>query len=147
MELESLARRVGSSRALAFHARVIRKSAEGHSDQELSRRVHSCAATVGRWRNRFASQRVDGLYDEPRPGAPPKIVDATIESIVVKTLESLPEGATHWSTRELARKSGLNATFIRRIWKAFGLQPHQSETFQLSTDDRRSVERAKDIGS
>jgi transposase len=91
-------------------------------------------ATVGKWRRRFVEQRVDGLRDEPRSGAPRTIEDERIEAIIVRTLESLPADATHWSSRGMAKASGLSVSSVQRIWRAFGLQPHRMETFKLSTD-------------
>jgi transposase len=99
---------------------------------------------VGKWRARFLKARLEGLYDEPRPGAPRKIGDDQIEQIVIQTLESTPRGQTHWSTRELAKASGLSRMTISRIWRAFGLQPHRSETFKLSPDPLL-VEKVRDI--
>lgn len=89
---------------------------------------------MGRWRNRFARQRFGGLSDEPRPGVPRTITDAQIEEVVVRTLEEVPEGATHWSKRELARRVGLSPTTVHRIWRAFGLKPWLTEEFKVSTD-------------
>jgi transposase len=90
--------------------------------------------TVGRWRSRFIDSGVDGLLDEPRPGAPCKISDAAVEKAVTLTLESKPKDATHWNTRSLAKRTGLSRSSIARIWRAFGLRPHRSESFKLSTD-------------
>jgi len=90
--------------------------------------------TVGKWRRRFVERGLDGLLDEPRPGVPRKIDDAKVESVIVQTLESQPPAATHWSTRSMARHSGISTSSVGRIWRAFGLQPHRVETFKLSTD-------------
>jgi len=92
------------------------------------------AVTVSKWRRRFLANRLDGLRDEPRSGAPRTIDDARIEAVIVKTLESLPADATHWSSRGMAKASGLSVSTVQRIWRAFGLQPHRQETFKLSTD-------------
>ena len=100
--------------------------------------------TVGKWRRRFLERRLDGLVDEPRPGVPRTIADAQIEAVVVRTLESIPEDATHWSTRSMAEVSGLSQSSVSRIWRAFGLQPHRSETFKLSTNPL-FVEKVRDI--
>jgi transposase len=99
---------------------------------------------VGKWRGRFLKERLEGLYDEPRPGAPRRIGDEQIEQVVVRTLETKPRGATHWSTRGMAKASGLSRATISRIWRAFGLQPHRSETFKLSPDPLL-VEKVRDI--
>jgi transposase len=101
-------------------------------------------ATVGKWRRRFVERRIAGLMDEPRPGAPRQVTDAQVEEVVVRTLESTPKGATHWSTREMAKATGLSAMTISRIWRAFGLQPHRSETFKLSPDPFL-IEKVRDI--
>src|SRR5262245_42805974 len=86
------------------------------------------------WRARFVTDRVAGLFDEPRPGTPRQITDAKIEDVIVRTLETTPRGATHWSTREMAKATGFSHMTISRVWRAFGLQPHRSETFKLSPD-------------
>jgi hypothetical protein len=88
---------------------------------------------VGKWRARFVHERLDGLYDEPRPGAP-RVTDDQVEQVMVRTLEAMPRGATHWSTRGMAKASGFGRTTVHQIWRAFGLQPHRTETFKLSTD-------------
>jgi transcriptional regulator with XRE-family HTH domain len=99
---------------------------------------------VGKWRRRFIDGRLDGLLDEPRPGGPRRIGDVQIEQVIVKTLESKPRDATHWSTRSMAKATGLSQTTISRIWRAFVLQPHRSETFKLSTDPL-FVEKVRDV--
>jgi transposase len=100
--------------------------------------------TVSKWRARFVEQRLDGLLDAPRPGAPRSIDDTRIDAVIAKTLESVPAGATHWSTRSMARDAGLSQTAVSRIWRAFGLQPHRQETFKLSSDPL-FVEKVRDI--
>jgi transposase len=101
-------------------------------------------ATVGKWRERYRKQGMEGLSDEPRPGAPRSITDAKVEEAVTRTLEDVPAGATHWSTRSLAAQVGLSQTAVVRVWHAFGLQPHRSETFKLSSDPFL-VEKVRDI--
>ena len=100
--------------------------------------------TVGKWRSRFVAQRMEGLYDEPRPGASRKIGDDQIEEVVTKTLETTPKGRTHWSTRSMAKHLGLSHSTIGRIWRTFGLQPHRSESFRLSQDPQL-VEKVRDV--
>jgi transposase len=100
--------------------------------------------TVIKWRHRFLERRLEGLLDEPRPGAPRTITDAAVEQALVRTLESTPRDATHWSTRSLAKACGLSQTAVARIWKAFALQPHRTETFKLSKDPL-FVEKVRDI--
>ena len=132
--LESVAHRARSQPLLARRARVVLACAEGLDNQAAAKKLRCSKGMVGKWRARFLKARLEGLYDEPRPGAPRKIGDDQIEQIVIQTLESTPRGQTHWSTRELAKASGLSRMTISRIWRAFGLQPHRSETFKLSPD-------------
>src|SRR5947208_258257 len=99
---------------------------------------------VGKWRSRFLEARLEGLYDEPRPGAPRKVSDTQVEKVIIQTLESTPRGETHWSTRGLAKATGLSRMTISRIWQAFGLQPHRTETFKLSPDPLL-IEKVRDI--
>jgi transposase len=142
--LERFAARTRSARRLAFRAKVILASASGVSDVAVARRVRASANTVGCWRKRFVQKGIDGLFDEPRPGAPRTIDDAAVEQVVVATLERTPKGATHWSTRTMAKHQGLSHTTVGRIWRAFGLQPHRSETFTISRDPRL-IEKVRDI--
>ena len=142
--LESMAHRARSQPLLARRARVVLACAEGLDNQVAAKKLRCSKGMVGKWRARFLKNRLEGLYDEPRPGAPRKIGDDQIEKIVIQTLESTPRGQTHWSTRELARASGLSRMTISRIWRAFGLQPHRSETFKLSPDPLL-IEKVRDI--
>lgn len=118
--------------------------AEGANNKTVAKRLRVTPLTVGKWRSRFVAHRLDGLMDEPRPGAPRKVSDAKVEEVVTKTLETKPKGATHWSTREMAKRSGLSNATVSRIWRAFGLQPHRTETFKLSPDPLL-VEKVRDI--
>jgi len=142
--LERYVRRGTTAQRLSFRARVILLCAEGLENQQVARRLRTSAVTVGKWRRRFAVDRLDGLLDEPRPGAPRTISDDDVEAAVVKTLESTPRGATHWSTRQLARAVGMSKSSIQRIWHAFGLKPHRTESFQLSKDPLL-IEKVRDI--
>ena len=142
--LESWARRRTTAQALALRARIVLSCSAGGQDGEIGKRLSIGRQTVGRWRRRFMARGVDGLLDEPRPGAPRKISDASVERVVTLTLESKPKDATHWSTRSMAKRSGLSQSAIVRIWRAFGLQPHRVETFKLSTDPL-FVEKVRDI--
>jgi transposase len=117
-----------------MRARIILACAEGLANKDVAARLGVSKQMVTRWRVRFAQERLDGLYDEPRPGAPRTITDAAIEKVVVDTLEKTPRGETHWSTRSMAKHMGLSQSTISRIWRAFELQPHRSETFKLSKD-------------
>jgi transposase len=142
--LESLAHRSRSAPHVARRARLILACAEGTDSKVVARRLHVTPATVSKWRGRFVRQRLDGLYDEPRPGAQRTITDEQVEQVVIRTLETTPRGATHWSTRDMAKAVGLSHMAISRIWRTFGLQPHRSETFKLSTDPLL-VEKVRDI--
>jgi transposase len=142
--LEGYTRRRKTAQALALRARIILRCAEGGESNAIAVEMKISEATVGRWRRRFAKLRLQGLHDEPRPGAPRKISDVTIERVVVDTLESKPKGATHWSTRDMAKHSGLSHSTIGRIWRTFGLQPHRSDAFQLSNDPL-FIDKVRDI--
>src|SRR6476660_7708953 len=142
--LTSLAHRSRSAPHLARRARLILACADGADNKVVARRLHVTPATVCKWRGRFVRQRLDGLYDEPRPGAKRTITDDQVEAVIVRTLETTPRGATHWSTREMAKAVGLSHTAISRIWHTFGLQPHRTETFKLSNDPLL-VEKVRDI--
>ena len=142
--LSALTRKHGAPQALAGRARIILAAAKGLTNQQIAAQVRMCAATVGTWRNRFAERRMDGLYDEPRPGAPREIGDDEIAATIRKTLETVPEGRTHWSSRAMAKEIGHAPSTVQRIWRAFGLQPHRSETFKLSSDPL-FVEKVRDI--
>jgi transposase len=132
--LRRWSRRAMSSQALASRSRIVLACAEGLSNLEVAERLRVSRPTVGKWRTRFLSDRLDGLLDEDRPGRPPSIDLDRIEDIVVATLEQTPRNATHWSRASMARRSGLSKSTIGRIWRDFGLQPHRADTFKLSTD-------------
>ena len=133
-ELTSLAARRNTAQALALRARIVLRCASGAENQQVAADLRIDKTTVGKWRRRFVERRIDGLRDEPRSGAPRTVADARIEAVIVRTLESQPPDATHWSSRGMARASGLSVSTVQRIWRAFGLQPHRLETFKLSTD-------------
>jgi transposase len=143
-ELEALTRRRKTAQALALRARIVLVAAEGGDNRQIAERLRIFRGTVGKWRERFARHRLEGLYDEPRPGAPRQIGDEEIAETVRRTLETRPPGATHWSLRSMAEAVGHAPSTIHRIWKAFGLQPHRSETFKLSSDPL-FVEKVRDI--
>ena len=134
--LESMARRSRTAPQLARRARIVLGCAAGQNNKTVARRLRLSPATVGKWRTRFARDRVDGLLDEPQPGTPRTVTDAQVEQVVITTLETTRAGATHWSTRSLARATGLSRMTVSRIWRAFGLRPHRSKTFKLSPDCR-----------
>lgn len=142
--LQRWARRPKTAQALALRARIVLACADGKSNTVVSARMRLCKPTVGKWRSRFLAQRLDGLLDEPRPGAPRQIGDAQVERVLAVTLEAMPSNATHWSTRLLARRCGMSQSAVSRIWRAFALQPHRSETFKLSRDPL-FIEKVRDI--
>ena len=133
-ELMSLATRRNTAQALALRARIILACSEGGQSKVIAERMGLDRETVGKWRRRFMAQRLEGLRDEPRSGTPRTLEDARIEAVIVRTLETLPPDATHWSSRSMAKASGVSISSVQRIWRAFGLQPHRLETFKLSTD-------------
>jgi len=133
-ELQSLASRRSTAQALALRARIVLACAEGEQNKVVAARLAVDPDTVGKWRRRFAERRLEGLRDEPRSGTPRTVEDARIEAVIVRTLETVPPDATHWSSRGMARACGLSVSTVQRIWRAFGLQPHRLETFKLSTD-------------
>lgn len=142
--LESLAHRSRSAPQVARRARIILACGEDRETTGIARRLHVSATTVCKWRTRFLEDRLDGLFDEPRPGAPRRITDEQVEQVVIRTLETTPRGATHWSLRDMAKASGVSRSTVNRIWRAFSLQPHRSETFKLSPDPLL-VEKVRDI--
>ena len=143
-ELQARVRGRKTTRGDAVRAEIVLRAAEGMTNLAIAERLGVTRLTVASWRKRFAARRLDGLLDEPRPGAPRKIGDEKIAEVVTTTLETMPRAATHWSTRSMARASGLSASTVHRIWRAFSLQPHRSETFKLSSDPR-FVEKVLDI--
>lgn len=142
--LERLVRRRTSAQSLALRARIVLACASGKASTEVASELRVSQATVGKWRKRFVERRLDGLFDEPRPGAKRTVTDDQIEAVIVKTLEEKPNDATHWSTRSMAAAMGMSQTSIVKIWQAFGLQPHRAETFKLSTDPQ-FIEKLRDV--
>src|SRR5215467_13787924 len=142
--LERWSRRPTTAQAVAARARVILGCAAGQSNTAVAYEVRLTKQTIGKWRTRFLSKRLDGLLDEPRPGAPRRIGDAEVERVMRLTLETTPRDATHWSTRAMARRCGLSQTAVSRIWRAFALRPHRVETFKLSKDPL-FIEKVRDI--
>lgn len=142
--LNRWARRRKSSQALALRCRIVLACAAGKSNTAVAEEQQVSRPTVQKWRGRFLSERLDGLMDEPRPGAPRTITDAQVEEVVTRTLESKPRNATHWSTRSMAEATGMSQTAIVRIWKAFGLQPHRTKTFKLSKDPQ-FIDKVRDV--
>jgi transposase len=142
--LDRWARRPKTAQALALRARIVLAAAEGHANDAIAAELGVTAHTVGKWRRRFAELGPDGLLDEPRPGAPRTIGDADVERVLALTLESTPRDATQWSTRSMAAATGYSQSSISRIWRAFALAPHRSDTFKLSTDPL-FIEKVRDV--
>src|SRR5690349_5027163 len=140
-------RRAKSSQALALRCRIVLGCAEDgglRANQDVAVQLGVWPQTVSKWRRRFLQQRLDGLADEPRPGAPRRVTDEQIEDVIVKTLEVTPADATHWSRSSMAAQSGLSKSTIGRVWKAFGLKPHLVDTFKLSNDPQ-FIDKVRDV--
>ncbi|MDX6008736.1 IS630 family transposase [Cupriavidus necator] len=133
-----------TAQALALRARIVLACADGIDNKTVAAKQRVTQQTVSKWRAGYVAHRLDGLLDAPRPGAPRTIDDARVDAVIAKTLESVPSGATHWSTRTMAREMDLSQTAVSRIWRAFGLQPHRQETFKLSSDPL-FVDKVRDI--
>ena len=142
--LERWVRRPKTAQGLALRARIILGCTNGRSNIAVAAALEVSDETVGKWRSRFLERRLDGLSDEPRSGRPLAVTDEDVERVITLTLESRPKDATHWSTRSMARSSGLSHTTVSRIWRAFALQPHRTETFKLSADPC-FIEKVRDI--
>ena len=142
--LQGWAQRPKTAQALALRARIVLACAEGKNNTAVSSALRLCKQTVGKWRSRFVAARLDGLLDQPRPGAPRQITDVQVERMITLTLESTPASATPWSTRLMAWRCGMSQSAVSRIWRAFALQPHRSETFKLSRDPL-FIDKVRDI--
>ena len=143
-ELNRWVRRRTTAQGLAFRAQIILVCAQGKSDLKVASQLNTTRETVGKWRRRFLQARCDGLLDEPRPGAPRQLGDEDVERVITMTLESTPQDATHWSTRSMAKACGMSQSAVSRIWRAFALQPHRTETFKLSKDPL-FIEKVRDV--
>src|SRR5215203_5569716 len=143
--LEAWARRPKTAQSLALRSKIILACADAEqTNTAISQRLHVTAPTVGKWRSRFLNKGLDGLLDEPRPGTPRKLSDAEVERVLTMTLESTPKNATHWSNRSLAAACGLSRSSVQRVWRAFALAPHRSESFKLSRDPL-FIDKVRDI--
>jgi transposase len=142
--LERWARRHTTAQALALRCRIVLACADGGSNTEIGARLGVARGTVAKWRTRFIDKRLDGLHDEPRPGAPRSVSDDDVERVIVKTLEETPKDATHWSTRSMAAATGMSQSAVSRIWRAFALKPHQVDEFKLSPDPL-FIDKVRDI--
>ena len=141
---EGKVRRHKTPRSLSDRCRMILLCADGLPSKEVAAQLGVHEHTVGKWRRRFVRDRIEGLTDEYRPGRPRTVSDEQVTEVIERTLNTTPRDATHWSIRSMAAATGLSHTTIRRIWNAFGLQPHRSETFKLSTDPL-FVDKVQDI--
>jgi transposase len=142
--LNTWASRPKSTQQLAQRARIVLACADGMDNTQAAAKLGVTVQTVGKWRRRFLERRVNGLTDQERPGAPRKITDKDVEEVITKTLETKPKSATHWSTRGMAEATGMSQSSISRIWRAFGLKPHRTETFKLSNDPF-FIEKVRDV--
>lgn len=142
--LERWSKRPKTPMSIAQRARIVLLAADGLNNNVVADKVGCNQATVVKWRKRYVERGVDGLIDEPRPGAPRTISDEAVEAVVVRTLEETPTDATHWSTRDLAKRSGMSASSVGRIWQAFGLKPWLTDTFKLS-DDPQFIDKVRDV--
>ena len=142
--LDSMAHRARTAPQLARRARIVLACATGRDNTTVAKKLRMSKPTVGHWRQRFIDKGVDGLLDEPRPGAPRTINDTQVEAVVTRTLETTPRGATHWSTRTLAKATGVSPMRVHRLWQAFGLQPHRTKSFKLSPDPLL-IDKVRDI--
>jgi transposase len=142
--LQRWARRAKSSQALAQRCRIVLGCAAGNTNKQVAEELGVSPQMVCKWRQRFVDKRLDGLTDEPRPGAPRKITDEAVEELIVATLERQPKDATHWSRASMAAQTGLSKSTVGRIWKSFGLKPHQVDTFKISNDPQ-FVDKVRDV--
>ena len=142
--LQRWARRPKSAQSLAFRCRIVLACAEGLDNKVVAAKLHTTQQSVWKWRSRFLARRLDGLADDPRPGAVRTVTDDLVEAVIVKTLEEMPSDATHWSTRSMAREMGMSQSAISRIWRAFGLKPHLVDTFKLSNDPL-FIDKVRDV--
>src|SRR5580698_5554697 len=143
-QLTAWSRRPKTAQALAVRARIVLLAGQGVNNSDIARQVPATFKTVSKWRRRYLDLGLDGLLDEPRPGTPRKLSDEQVERVLTRTLESQPEAATHWSTRDMAKACGLSQSSISRIWRAFSLAPHRTENFKLSGDPL-FIEKVRDI--
>ena len=142
-ELVRLTKRAHVNRAIAFRARIILACC-GATNSAVAAQLRTTNQTVCKWRKRFVRDRLTGLYDEPRVGAPRSISDDEVEAVIVKTLETMPKGRTHWSTRTMAAHVGMSHSTVGRVWRAFGLKPHLIQSFKLSNDPQ-FVAKLRDV--
>lgn len=144
-QLSSIARSRSMASALTQRAQIVLRCAAGESSHALAQRMALTDATVGKWRRRFLRYRIQGLYDELRPGRPRLISEERVARLIRKTLERKPrDGSTHWSVRQAAHESGISKSSVQRYFELFGVKPHRSESFKLSTDPF-FIEKLRDV--
>lgn len=130
---------------LVLRSKIILEAAKGLENRRIARRLHTRQNTVSLWRSRFITHRMEGIMrDAPRPGRKPRISQKKIDEIIERTLQTKPKGATHWSTRALAKEIGVSRATVHRIWRSHRIQPHRERTFKLSSDPEFN-EKVKDI--
>ena len=142
--LRRLTRARTAGQGIALRARIVLAAAAGAMNKDVATDLGVTTATVGKRRRRFADRRLDGLHDEPRSGRRRSIDDAAVAAVVRRTLEDTPPDSTHWSLRSMAKAAGYAPATIHRIREAFGLQPHRTETLELSSDPS-FVEKVRDV--
>lgn len=143
-QLQAWSKRPKTAQALAMRSRIVLLAGEGNNNTDIASKLLTTKQTVGKWRQRYIAQGLDGLLDEPRPGTSRRLSDKDVERVLTLTLESTPQAATHWSTREMAKACGLSRASVHRIWSAFSLAPHRAETFKLSKDPL-FIEKVRDV--
>jgi transposase len=143
-QLVAWSRRSKSANALAMRSRIVLSAADGLGNTAIAAKLNIALSSARKWRSRFLVDRLDGLLDEPRPGRPRTVADEQVEAVIVRTLETTPKGATHWSTRSLAAELGMSQSAVSRIWRAFGLQPHRQDSWKLSRDPQ-FIDKVRDV--
>jgi transposase len=143
-QLVGWARRSKSANAVALRSRIVLAAGDGLGNTAIAAKLGISVGTARKWRTRFLAERLEGLLDEPRPGRPRTVTDEQVEAVITRTLETTPQGATHWSTRSLAAQLGLSQSAVSRIWRAFGLQPHRQDSWKLSKDPQ-FIDKVRDV--
>src|SRR4249920_209115 len=144
-QLSSYARSRSLPASLTARAHIILSSSDGQDNSAIAERLQISKATVGKWRARFIERRLPGLYDDMRPGKPRSIDDERVAELINTTLHTKPaDGATHWSVRSAAAETGISKSSVQRYFRLFGLQPHRTEGFKLSTDPF-FIEKLRDV--
>jgi transposase len=143
-QLRAVLRAPSASQQQALRARIVLRAAEGASNTQIAGEVGVSLPTVGLWRRSFSERRIDGLADAPRSGRPRRIDEDEVQRVLAMTLETPPDGSTHWSVRRLAAATGISPTTVHRIWREHKLKPHQVRSFKFSKDPKL-VEKIIDV--